>query len=386
MNTFVVNSALSITSITKAMIVLYHILCAYAMYNPIFIGKNTIKKIGDDFISKKISRSTFIMTSPPTLAAYSSIVGKKEGDGPLGDCFDVVCDDAYFGQATWEKAESELQLQAVELTLKKRGITAEKVDFMFAGDLLNQCIGTTFGMRKLSIPLLGIYGACSTMAEGLLLSALMTDNNLGGNIIAVTSSHFCTAERQFRLPLSYGGQRAPTAQWTCTASGAILVSPTGAPPYLRGVTIGKIVDLGIIDASNMGGAMAPAAADTIKTYLDATKKQPSDFDFIVTGDLGAVGSTLLIELLQKESIDICAQHKDCGNLIFDALSQDVHAGGSGCGCSAAVLCGHFLPKVATGEIQNMLFVATGALMSPTATAQGESIPSIAHLVHISATK
>lgn len=342
--------------------------------------------MGSDIISNKISRSTFLMTSPPSIAACSSIVGKKEGEGPLKTCFDTVCEDSYFGQETWEKAESELQRQAVTLCLQKGGITAENVDFMFAGDLLNQCIGSTFGVRELNIPLLGIYGACSTMAEGLLLASLMTDNGLGGNIVAVTSSHFCTAERQFRLPLSYGGQRAPTAQWTCTASGAVLVSPTGAPPYLRGVTIGKIVDLGVTDAGNMGGAMAPAAADTIKTFFDATKMKPEDFDCIITGDLGEVGSTLLIDLLKKENIDISKQHNDCGKLIFDAIEQDVHAGGSGCGCSASVLCGYFLPKVKAGKIKNMLFIATGALMSPTATAQGESIPSIAHLVHISNTK
>lgn len=208
-------------------------------------------------MSNKISKNTFTMQNPPTIHSYASIVGKKEGEGPLADCFDRIEQDSYFGQDTWEKAESELQKQAVQLAMDKAKLTPDKIDFMFAGDLLNQCIGTTYGLRDLNIPLLGIYGACSTMAEGLLLSSIMTDNGLGGNIVAVTSSHFCTAERQFRLPLSYGGQRTPTAQWTCTASGAMVITDKGKPPYVRGVTIGKIVDLGVTDANNMGAAMAP---------------------------------------------------------------------------------------------------------------------------------
>jgi stage V sporulation protein AD len=238
----------------------------------------------------------------------------------------------------------------------------------------------------MNIPFLGIYGACSTMAEGLLLSALLTDSGIGGNIAAATSSHFSTAERQFRFPLSYGGQRPPSAQWTCTASGAVILSPEGGAPYVKGATIGTITDLGVTDANNMGAAMAPAAASTIKKYLDDTSSTPEDFDYIVTGDLGHVGSNLLLQLLEKEGVDISRQHKDCGVMIFNADEQDTHAGGSGCGCSASVLCGHFLPRVQTGEIKDMLFIGTGALMSPTASQQGESIPSIAHLVHISHSK
>ncbi len=335
-------------------------------------------------MSNKISKNTFTMVNPPSIKSFASIVGKKEGQGPLSDCFDRIESDSYFGQKTWEKAESELQRQTVELALKKANITTSDIDFMFAGDLLNQCIGSTFGLRDLNIPLIGIYGACSTMAEGLMLSSIMTDNGLGGNIVAVTSSHFCTAERQFRLPLSYGGQRTPTAQWTCTASGAMVVAPKAEPPYVRGVTIGKIVDMGVTDANNMGAAMAPAAAYTISTFLKDVKMKPSDFDCIVTGDLGIVGSELLNQFMKEEyKIDISKVHKDCGKMIFDIEKQDVHSGGSGCGCSASTLCGYFLPKVKSGEIKNMLFIATGALMSPTASQQGESIPSIAHLVHIS---
>jgi stage V sporulation protein AD len=220
------------------------------------------------------------------------------------------------------------------------------------------------------------------MAEGLLLGSLLTDSGIGGNIAAATSSHFSTAERQFRFPLSYGGQRTPSAQWTCTASGAVILSPEGGAPYIRGASIGTITDLGITDANNMGAAMAPAAASTIKKYLEDTKLSPSDLDYIVTGDLGIVGSDLLLQLLEKDGIDIRSQHKDCGVMIFDPEEQDTHAGGSGCGCSASVLCGYFLPKLQTGEIKELLFIGTGALMSPTASQQGESIPSIAHLVHI----
>ena len=334
-------------------------------------------------MSHKLSKNTFKMENPPSILNFAAIAGKKEGEGPLGQCFDRIEEDSYFGQDTWEKAESELQKQAVELVLSKASLTSDTIDFMFAGDLLNQCIGTTFGLRDLDIPLLGIYGACSTMAEGLLLSAIMTDNGLGGNVVAVTSSHFCTAERQFRLPLSYGGQRTPTAQWTCTASGAVVVTPKGDPPYIRGITIGKIVDMGVTDANNMGAAMAPAAAYTIKTYLQDTGMQPDQFDHIVTGDLGEVGSTILLQLLKEEGYDLSKVHRDCGKMIFDKEAQDTHAGGSGCGCSASTLCGYFLPKLKSGELQDILFIATGALMSPTATQQGESIPSIAHLVHIS---
>ncbi len=335
------------------------------------------------FIAKKISRSTFIMENPPTLYSYAGIAGDKEGEGPLKDYFDEIEADAYFGQETWEKAESELMKRTINKALSKGGLVPDDIDYMFAGDLLNQCISTTYGIRDLEIPLFGIYGACSTMSEGLVLASLMTDSGIGGNIIAVTSSHFCTAERQFRFPLQYGGVRTPTAQWTCTGSGAVVVSPKGTPPYVRAVTCGKIVDLGVLDANNMGAAMAPAAAHVIKTFLNDTAMEPNDFDYIVTGDLGTVGSDLLNQLLRQDGIDISSQHRDCGVMIFDTQNQDVHAGGSGCGCSASVLCGYFLNKIRDGEIKNILFCATGALMSPTASQQGESIPSISHAVFIS---
>lgn len=337
-------------------------------------------------MAKKISRNTFLTENSPSIKAFASIAGSKESEGPMGNCFDKVVKDSHFGQETWEQAESELQKQTVSLAISKANLKDADIDYIFSGDLINQCIGTTYGLRSLNIPFLGLYGACSTMAEGLLLSSLLTDSGIGGNVAAATSSHFSTAERQFRFPLSYGGQRPPSAQWTCTASGAVILSPEGGAPYVRGATIGTITDLGVTDANNMGAAMAPAAASTIKKYLDDTSLSPEDFDYIVTGDLGHVGSKLLMQLLEKEGVDISRQHKDCGVMIFNSDEQDTHAGGSGCGCSASILCGHFLPRVQTGEIKDMLFVGTGALMSPTASQQGESIPSIAHLVHISHNK
>ncbi len=334
-------------------------------------------------MANKITRNTFIMSNPPSFHSFASIVGKRESEGPMAKYFDECEQDGYFGQKTWESGESELMKRTLSKAMQKGKISAGDVDYMFAGDLLNQCIGSTYGLRSFEIPIFGVYGACSTMSEGLTLAALLTDSGLGGRVAVVTSSHFCSAERQFRFPLSYGGIRTPTAQWTCTASGAVILSEKREPPYIRAVTIGKIVDLGVTDANNMGAAMAPAAAYVIKNFLDDTSMSPSDFDAIVTGDLGKIGSELLIELLRKEDIDISSQHKDCGLLMFDTENQDVHCGGSGCGCGASILCGYFLPKIKSGELKNILFCATGALMSTTASQQGESIPSISHAVFIS---
>ena len=332
---------------------------------------------------QRITGRTIKMDCPPSIRGFSSTVGSKEGEGPMRECFDVIEQDSYFGQDTWEKAESEMQKQTVTRAIDNAGLKPQDIDFMFAGDLINQCIGTTFGIRDLNIPFFGIYGACSTMAEGLLLASLLVDGKAGNNIVASTSSHFSTAERQFRFPLSYGGQRTPTAQWTCTASGAVVVSAQNQSPYIQGVTVGKIVDMGITDANNMGAAMAPAAASTIKAFFDDTAYTPDDFDLILTGDLGSVGSQLLIEILNREGLKIEKQHNDCGMLIYDRRSQDVHAGGSGCGCSASVLCSYILNRMKGKDINDILFVATGALMSTTSVQQGESIPSVAHLVHIS---
>lgn len=337
-------------------------------------------------MSTKLSKNTYILNTCPSVLSYASVVGKKEGEGPLAQYFDVISNDATMGETTWEKAESRLQKDAVNKALDKAALSTADIDVLFAGDLLNQCIGSSFGLRELNIPFLGLYGACSTMAESLALSAIFVDNSLVNNALAVTSSHFCSAERQFRFPLEYGGQRTPTAQWTVTGSGSVVVGKSDKPPYLKAVTIGKIEDMGIKDINNMGAAMAPAAAYTIKTYLEDTKTSPSNYDLILTGDLGSVGSILLHEILMQDGITLGKIHNDCGKMIFDPETQDVHAGGSGCGCSASVLCSYVLSKVGAGTLKNVLFVATGALMSTTSMQQGESIPSIAHLVHISSSK
>lgn len=330
----------------------------------------------------RIARGVFKTENTPLIEGYGSVAGKMESEGPLGEYFDVTEQDGHLGEDTWEKAESKLQKTSVSLAIKRAGVTEADIDGIFSGDLINQCIASAYGLRELEIPFLGVYGACSTMAEGLLLASLLTDGKSVNRAAAVTSSHFSTAERQFRFPLSYGGQRTPTSQWTCTASGAVVISREKGTVRVEGGCIGKIADMGITDINNMGSAMAPAAVETVMRYLQATGTSPKDYDCIVTGDLGIVGSKLFVQLAQKEGVDLSEVHKDCGVMIFDPEKQDTHCGGSGCGCSASVLCGYFLPKLERGEIKNMLFAATGALMSPMSLQQGESIPSVSHLVHL----
>lgn len=327
---------------------------------------------------------TIYLPTSPSIASYASAVGKKEGEGPLANCFDYIAEDVTLGENSWEKSESKLQQYAFTNALSKGNFSESDIDFLFAGDLLNQCVASAYGSRDTSIPFFGLFGACSTMAESLSLASIFVDSGTAINAAAVTSSHFCSAERQFRLPVNYGGQRTPTAQWTATAAGCAIVSPHGAPPYVKAVTVGKIKDMGVTDANNMGAAMATAAYDTISRHLANTKQSADDFDLILTGDLGQVGSDILIELFQKDNVDISGNHNDCGLMLYDLKKQDVHAGGSGCGCSASVLCGHILPEIAKGNLKNVLFAATGALMSPTIVQQGESIPGISHAVHISA--
>lgn len=333
-------------------------------------------------MAKRVGKYTIQMENMPSIEGFASVCGKKEAEGPLGKFFDKTFDDTTLGESSWEKAESKLQSMAVNLALEKSGINESDINFIFAGDLLNQCISSTFGLRNLNIPFLGQYGACSTMAQTLALSSIMVDTGVAKNCIAVTSSHFCSAERQFRFPLEYGGQRTPTAQWTVTGSGAIVVGSNGQNPKISSVTIGRITDLGVKDANNMGAAMAPAAAATLEDFFCDTSTQPEDYDLILTGDLGEVGSKLMKELLSRSGIHITDNHKDCGLLIYDQKAQDVHAGGSGCGCSAVVLCSMILNQLKNNELKNILFMATGALMSPTSSQQGESIPSVAHLINI----
>lgn len=327
---------------------------------------------------------TIFLPTSPSIASYATAVGKKEGEGPLANCFDYIAEDVTLGENSWEKSESKLQQYAFTNALSKGDFSESDIDFLFAGDLLNQCVASAYGSRDTSIPFFGLFGACSTMAESLSLASIFVDSGTAVNAAAVTSSHFCSAERQFRLPVNYGGQRTPTAQWTATAAGCAIVSPHGAPPYVKAVTVGKIKDMGVTDANNMGAAMATAAYDTISRHLANTKQSVDDFDLILTGDLGQVGSDILTELFRKDNVDISGNHNDCGLMLYDLKKQDVHAGGSGCGCSASVLCGHILPEIAKGNLKNVLFAATGALMSPTIVQQGESIPGISHAVHISA--
>ena len=319
----------------------------------------------------------------PTILSHGAVGGKREAEGPLGGDFDQTFGDTTLQEESWEKAEARLQKEAVTLALEKAGLSPREVDFILAGDLLNQCISSTFGVMGYQVPFLGQYGACSTMAQALLLAALAVESGAARQAAAVTSSHFCSAERQFRLPLEYGGQRSPTAQWTATAAGCAVVGPDGRVK-VRGGLVGKIVDLGVKDPANMGAAMAPAAADSIARYLRDTGTSPGDYDGIFTGDLGAVGTALLYQLLAEEGVHLQRVHDDCGLLLYDRQRQDVHAGGSGCGCSAAVLCGHLLKRMEQGELGDILFCATGALMSPTSQQQGQSIPGVCHVVHLTA--
>lgn len=333
-------------------------------------------------MSERIGDSTIRLSNNVQLRASAGIAGKKEKEGPLGEFFDIAFNDDKLGQPSWEKAESTLQTVAVKTLLDKAQLKTDDIDVIFAGDLLNQCISSTFGLRELGIPLFGQYGACSTMAQTIALSSVFVDSGAAERAVAVTSSHFCSAERQFRLPIEYGGQRTPTAQWTVTGAGAALIEKNGNDPRINEITIGRIIDLNIKDANNMGAAMAPAAADTISRFLSDTKTTVFDYDLILTGDLGKVGSELLWELLLEKGIDISINHNDCGCMIYDIEKQDVHAGGSGCGCSASVFCSYVMQRLCRRELRNILFIATGALMSPTSSQQGESIPGIAHLIHI----
>ena len=328
---------------------------------------------------------TIITEKKPIFISSAAVAGKKEGEGPLGKEFDKIFEDTTLGQDCWEKAESFLMKNAVMTAVEKASKGMEEIDGIFAGDLLNQCTGSAFALREFGMPFMGLYGACSTMALSLICATLAIESGGMSTCIATTSSHFCSAEKQFRFPLEYGGQRAPTAQWTVTGSGAAVLSAAGdsALPYIDKLHIGTIEDLGITDAANMGAAMAPAAMTTLSEFFRDTKTSPENYDAIFTGDLGFVGSELLKELMKREcGITLGSNYFDCGLMIYDREKQDVHSGGSGCGCSASVLCSHILNSMKAGKYSNILFMATGALMSPVSSKEGESIPGIAHLVNI----
>ena len=330
----------------------------------------------------KRGRQSFVLQKPPAILEWASVAGKKEKEGPLGHAFDVTNTDTLFGQKTWEQAEKQMQQQALRKLAEKAGMLTGEFDLVFSGDLLNQCIGSSFSLRNTGVPHLGLYGACSTMAESLLAASMAVGGGFADKVVAMTSSHFASSERQYRFPLGYGGQRTPTAQWTVTGSGAVLLGPEGKGPKITACTVGTVTDLGVKDANNMGAAMAPAAYATIKAHFTDLNTGPEDFDLIVTGDLGQVGKELLMELARRDGISLGGKLTDCGNLVFDNTKQDVHAGGSGCGCSAITLCAEFLPKLAEGKLKKILFCGTGALLSPTSTQQGLPIPGVCHGVCI----
>ncbi len=330
-----------------------------------------------------------VMKTNAEIFACASVVGGKESEGPLGKLFDLRDPCDRFGMKTWEKAESEMQRLAMNTALAKGGVQAEEIGALFAGDLLNQCVGSAYGLQNFDIPYIGLYGACSTCAESLLLSSLLVSHGMCKIAAAVTSSHYCSAERQYRTPLEYGAQRAPTAQWTVTGSGAFLVrevneeeSTHEGRAVVRRCVIGRVQDSGVADAANMGAAMAPAALDTLCRFFEETQTNPDDYDLILTGDLGFEGGDILCSLMKAEGYDIDAVYNDCGRMIYDRKGQDVHGGGSGCGCSAVVLSADILPKVKRGELSRILFMATGAMMSPDSLKQGEKVLAVAHLLEI----
>ena len=335
-------------------------------------------------LAVRVGDSVIALERPPVIIGHAAVGGRRESEGPLAADFDAVFLDTSFGEDSWEKAESAMQREALSRALAKASLKTSDLQAIFAGDLQNQCTASHYHLRNIGVPTIGLYGACSTMTESLMVASVFMESGGTERVAALTSSHFCSAERQFRFPLEYGGQRTPTAQWTATAAGAAILGRAESGVRITEVCPGRIVDKGICDINNMGACMAPAAADTLIRYFASTGKTPQDVGAIVTGDLGYVGSRLLCELMAEAGYPIADRHKDCGLMIYDRERQDVHAGGSGCGCSAGVLCGHLLRQMESGNIADLLIMSTGALMSPTLNQQGESIPGVAHLVHLQA--
>lgn len=331
---------------------------------------------------KRIGNFSIKFQNPPTILSSAAIAGTKEAEGRLASYYDQTLKDERFGEDSWEKAESKMQKETLMTAVSKGGISLNDLDYIFAGDLLNQCSGSHYGMRETSRPFLGLYGACSTMAESMAMGAMVIDGGYADHAACITSSHFCGAEKQYRYPLEYGGQRPPTAQWTVTGSGCAVLAASGDGPFITGVTIGRIVDMGITDANNMGAAMAPAAYDTLNNHLADHNIAPDYYDLILTGDLAEIGSGIVRDMFRKDGIDLSDTYMDCGNMVFYKEEQDVHAGASGCGCSAVVFCSYIMDKLKKGELNKVLFIGTGALMNPGALTQGESIPAIAHAVSI----
>lgn len=330
----------------------------------------------------QIGKQSLQFAEAPYIISSASIVGKKEGEGPLGNCFDVVGDDDKFGQSTWEEAESTLQKEAFALSIGKAGLKAEDIRYLFSGDLLGQTMATSFGVLDYQVPLFGLYGACSTCGESLSLAAMCVAAGYAEQVVAMTSSHFASAEKQFRFPLEYASQRPMSATWTVTGSAAFVLGKKRSKSRITGITTGKIVDYGIKDSMNMGAAMAPAASDVICQHLTDFGRTEVDYDKIITGDLGTVGQEILWDLTRMGGYDISSVHADCGIEIFDSKRQGTGAGGSGCGCSAVTLAAHFLKKVEEGKWKRILFVPTGALLSTVSFNEGMTVPGIAHAVVI----
>ena len=331
---------------------------------------------------KRIGTQTIKFDTPPTILETASIVGPKESEGPMAKYFDQCLDDEFWGEKTWEKAESKIIKETVSTVISKSNIPATQIDYCFAGDLLNQCISSSFGLRELNIPFFGVFGACSTFVESMCLGSVFVASGAAKNVLCATSSHFCSAEKQFRFPLELGNQRPPTSQWTVTGSGAVILSSSGSGPYITHITPGKIVDMGIKDANNMGAAMAPAALSTLITHFRDTGRKPSYYDAIITGDLGHIGKDILTELAETKGYNIKSNYNDCGVLMFDKQVQDTHSGGSGCACLGTVFSGYFFKQLKDKKMKRILVIATGALMNSTSTQQGESIPGIAHAISI----
>lgn len=326
--------------------------------------------------------NTIFLKNTPSICDCACIVGPKEKNGPLKEYFENSVEDVFFGEKSFEKAESKFVKEALNLLMKRNNYNVEDISAIFGGDLLNQCIASTFAVRNNNIPYIGIYGACSTFVEGLCLSSLLVNAGYFANSINFSSSHYCSAERQFRLPLEQGSPKPPTSQWTVTAAGCAYITEKKDGPYVTSVTFGKVIDYNISDVANMGAAMAPAAFDTITRHLEETGRDIDYYDYIITGDLGSLGSKALLDLCKKYNLDISKKHLDCGCMIFDLAKEDIHSGGSGCGCISSVFSAYFFKKLKEKEINKILLVATGALMSPVSSMQGETIPSIAHAISI----
>lgn len=333
-------------------------------------------------MQKRVGKQTIRLQTPVSILATASTVGKKEGDGPLGAYFDVIETDSMMGEDSWEKAESRFVAKNMELALQKANLEASQMDYILCGDLLNQCIGTTFGIKDFGIPFLGLFGACATVGEAMSVGSMLIDGGFADHILCGASSHFCSAEKQFRFPLPLGIQRPQSTTWTVTGDGAMVLGKNKTGPYITEITTGKIIDMGVTDANNMGAAMAPAAVDVLLAHFQDTGKKPDDYDIIVSGDLGSVGHQIVIELMQKEGYHLENCYTDCGLKIYDPNTQDTHAGGSGCACAAVTFCSYFFPQLQEGKIKRMLFLPTGALLSADSVQQGLPIPAISHAIVI----